>query len=492
MEFVTTIFWSLLSAIVMLEVLVLSFRWNFWRLRADAVEHAALTFADTLDERAQEKLVVNAALNLLGFVLFVWAVLAFFYLVISFTPKLAGIQDSLYLWSTSVACFAFALLRANWLKQLQQRHQQHKSATQPKFGYSRIARWLHWMALEIGLVRRASFELEKAIYLKNAALEPRLIDQPVYVMGLARSGTTVMLEILEKVGSFRSPTYRNMPFVLSPNFWRGLTRPLRLNAQLTARAHGDGIAISFDSPESFEEVFWRTSCQVHPGSALAYAPISQDTLADFAAYRQLSLLSALQNCPVQPQTPQSLRYLSKNNNNLIRIQQLSAQPGAHLVLVIRDPLATAWSLYRQHQRFAQIQADDVFVRAYMRWLGHHEFGLGHKPLATGTQHLHGFNPTQADYWLAYWLGTYQNLLQTFESLPPDHADRILWISHDRMCLDSEQELKRLFGFLNIGQTTDTFSNMLRPLDTFDLTEHFDHNLIKLTRDLYRYILQSTK
>jgi hypothetical protein len=184
-------------------------------------------------------------------------------------------------------------------------------------------------------------------------------------------------------------------FLAHANFWQGLTKHSRLNAKLAARAHGDGIAIGFDSPESFEEVFWRTACDIQAGPALAYAPISQDDLADFAAYRQLSLRSALQNTPAQPKsldtpqkphTPQSLRYLSKNNNNVMRIQQLSDQAGAHLVLIIRDPLATAWSLYRQHQRFVQIQADDEFVRAYMRWLGHHEFGQGHKPLAIGSQH----------------------------------------------------------------------------------------------------------
>ena len=492
MDFVITALCSVLSAIVMVEILALSFRLNFWRRRANAIEYAALIFADTADERIQEKLVLSAALNLLSLVLYVLAILAIFFLVISFIPEVAQIQDSLYLWSTSAACIAYAWLRATLLEQRQQRQLQQSSAAQFNAGYNRIARWLHWMALEIGLVRSASFELEKAIYLKKAARDPRIIDQPVYVMGLARSGTTVVLEILEKVGPFSSPTYRDMPFVLCPNFWQGLTRHSRLSAQFTARAHGDGIAIGFDSPESFEEIFWRTACQIKPGPALAYASNSKDTSADFAAYRQLSLLSALQNGRVHPQTAQSLRYLSKNNNNLMRIKQLSAQAGAHLVLMIRDPLATAWSLYRQHQRFVQIQAYDTYVRAYMRWLGHHEFGQGHKPLAIGTQHLHGFNPAQPDYWLAYWLGTYQNLWQTFKNLPPDHAERTIWVPYERMCQSSAKELSRLFSFFKIDQSTDEFTKMLRPLYVIDLSEHFDDNLVQRARELHWNILESIK
>ena len=62
--------WSVLSAVFFVEVLALSFRQNLWRRLADALEHAALTFADTPDDRAQEKLVIGAGLNLLGLVLY--------------------------------------------------------------------------------------------------------------------------------------------------------------------------------------------------------------------------------------------------------------------------------------------------------------------------------------------------------------------------------------------------------------------------------------
>jgi hypothetical protein len=490
-----------MSAVLLVEVLALSFRLNLWRWRADALEHAALTYADTPDERAQEKLVISAGLNLLGLVLYLWALLALFFMALSFIPDMAQIQDSIYLLFTSGIFIAYAWLRTTWLEQ---RKQPPNSVNPPKVRYTRIARWLHWMALEIDLVRSASFELEKTIFLKKAARDSRITDQPVYVIGLARSGTTVTLGILEKAGPFHSPTYRNMPFVLCPNFWQGLTKHSRLDAKLAARAHGDGIAIGFDSPESFEEVFWRTACETQDGPALAYAAISQDDLADFAAYRQLSLRAALQDSTGLPQnlralhtpqvspTPQSLRYLSKNNNNVMRFQLLSNQAGAHVVLIIRDPLATAWSLYRQHQLFVQIQVEVSFARAYMRWLGHHEFGQGHKPLAIGSALLQGLDPTHPDYWLAYWLGTYQDLWQTWKTLPPEQGNRILWLSHERMCQAPALELKRLFGFVNIDEPTAPFISMLRPVETLDLTDHFEHSLAQRARNLHRDILASTK
>ena len=265
-----------------------------------------------------------------------------------------------------------------------------------------------------------------------------------------------------------------------------------MNPQLTARAHGDGITIGFESPESFEEVFWRTTCKIQSGPTLKYAPTSQENLADFAAYRQLSLRAALQNGRGQPHTSQSVRYLSKNNNNVMRIQHLCDQAGAHLVLIIRDPLATAWSLYSQHQRIVRIQADDEFVRAYMRWLGHHEFGLGQKPLASGSALLQCLNPMQPDYWLAYWIGTYQNLWQTCQTLPPEQGNRILWMSHERMCQAPTKELRRLFEFVKIDQSTSSYISMLQPVETIDLTDHFELNLAQRARNLHHDILLPIK
>jgi hypothetical protein len=283
-----------------------------------------------------------------------------------------------------------------------------------------------------------------------------------------------------------------MPFVLCPNLWQWITNDYRLKATNAARAHEDGILVGFDSPESFEEVFWRSSCELLQSHAFAYSPTNQEILSEFTAYRKLNVMSGLATKSKSIQAQQKLRYLSKNNNNVMRMSELSEQPSANLVLIIRDPLATAWSLYRQHQRFVQIQIDDAFVRAYMRWLGHHEFGQGHKPLDIGTQHLYGFTPTQPDYWLAYWLGTYQNLWQTFEALPPDNAERILWMSHERTCKAPEQELNRLFGFLKIDHPTDEFIKMMRPVQPLELTAHFDHNLVQAALNLHRNILHFAK
>lgn len=251
--------------------------------------------------------------------------------------------------------------------------------------YGMMERWLHWLALEPAVVRHLAFELERQFALpQRAAPVPSSsnkfadpADGAVYVCGLARSGTTMLLRILDEIDTLRSLTYRDMPFVLAPNLWRQITRYAPQRSEPAERAHGDGIIVDFDSPEGFEEVFWRTfSRQIPDTGYLGADEPSPEALAAFADYRAFV---------ANPRTEQdsangiTRRYLSKNNNNLLRLRSLCADPTATVLLVYRNPVATARSLYRQHQRFCAAQAGSRFTRAYMGWLAHHEFGLDHRP-----------------------------------------------------------------------------------------------------------------
>ena len=83
----------------------------------------------------------------------------------------------------------------------------------------------------------------------------------VFIAGLARAGTTILMRSLYDTGLFRSLTYRDMPFVLMPITWSRFSSLLRAHKEEQVRAHGDRIKINFDSPEAFEEVFWMTFCK---------------------------------------------------------------------------------------------------------------------------------------------------------------------------------------------------------------------------------------
>jgi hypothetical protein len=105
--------------------------------------------------------------------------------------------------------------------------------------YSFGSRLLHQLALSSGFVAETALDIELSRYSKKCNFSH---DQPhVFVAGLARAGTTLLMRILYETGNFCSLTYRDMPFVLAPNTWYELTGTNRREMVARERAHGDGV-----------------------------------------------------------------------------------------------------------------------------------------------------------------------------------------------------------------------------------------------------------
>lgn len=266
--------------------------------------------------------------------------------------------------------------------------------------YSRLEKALHRLALGSDAVAEISFQIDQRI----AGGDPgRVADGAhVFVCGYARAGTTVLMRRLHETGAFRSLTYADMPFVLAPNLW-GRIRGGAGASPMEERAHGDGILVNASSPEGLEEVFWR----VFAGDAYLGADglrphePDPDLIRRFRAY-----VGALLG-------PGGQRYLSKNNNSILRLGALSrAFPKAAILVPFRAPLAHAGSLLAQHQRFTARHAGDRFSRDYMTWLGHHEFGADHRPflLSPGTPPPDPAGTGTLRYWLERWIDVYSWLL----------------------------------------------------------------------------------
>ena len=118
--------------------------------------------------------------------------------------------------------------------------------------YSWLEQKLHKFALSSQFMREVTFDFESNNIAPSS--EP---GEHVFITGLARSGTTILLNALYKSNIFASLSYADMPFVLAPNLWSKISLK-RGDTELNERAHGDGIKVSTDSPEAFEEVFWKT------------------------------------------------------------------------------------------------------------------------------------------------------------------------------------------------------------------------------------------
>jgi hypothetical protein len=300
--------------------------------------------------------------------------------------------------------------------------------------YGFLSRLLHKLALDYSFVAETLFDVAQM----QAGRSPRpAVDKPVFIAGLARSGTTALLTRIYETGAFRSLTYRDMPFVLMPSLGKKLSGSQTADTEKKERAHGDGILVNAESPEAFEEVFWRTFC----GSSyiredcLTPHSVDDDTLDKFRAFVG-SVLSAADD-------PRQTRYLSKNNNNLLRLPAIrKAFPDALIIVSFRDPVQQSISLMNQHRLFCERHESDPFSLKYMNWLAHHEFGLGHKPFRFGGEAPEAWGTGEINYWLSMWNRCYRHILESAD-------EHTYFLCLERLCEQTTDEVPRLFGWADI-------------------------------------------
>ena len=303
----------------------------------------------------------------------------------------------------------------------------------PEKNYSIGSRFLHQMVLGHPVVGEATFDIERLMY---ASKTPDTSEgNHVFVTGLARAGTTILMRKLYENGQFCSLTYRDMPFILAPNMWRAFTKFSRRKKVMQERAHGDGLKIDYDSPEALEEVFWRVFCGSDYIKHRCLVPMVADneTVEKFRSFIALIL-----------KDDNDKLYLSKNNNNILRLNSITkAFPNAVIVVPFREPMQQAYSLMNQHQRFVRIHSTDRFAKKYMTWLAHHEFGADHRPFVF-YESTDGCEDTDnLSYWLKLWVNTYSYIR---ENLP---AQAIV-LSYESLCDDTEFVWGRLTEKINLS------------------------------------------
>jgi len=324
------------------------------------------------------------------------------------------------------------------------------------------------MALQSTMMAEISFDAENSFVNKKGI---EFSDSPVFISGLARSGTTMLMRYLYETGQFRSLTYLDMPFVLMPNLWKKLSYK-KSATELKERAHQDGIMVSFESPEAFEEVFWRVFCgnKYIGKNRLELQRLDKSVLKKFREYIQNVILSA--------DDPKQSRYLSKNNNNILRLPYLfECFPKTKLVIPFRDPIQHALSLLSQHKHFSEVQSKDKFSLDYMNWLGHFEFGLNQKPFHFEDDHtftaMQKTDKMELDFWLLSWKNYYSYALK-------NAGNNSFFFSYEAFCTNPSVVLSNLFKGIGLEASSANLKPF-RPSDKnisgYDKDLHKDCMLI---------------
>lgn len=277
------------------------------------------------------------------------------------------------------------------------------------------------------------------------------VEKPIYVSGLARSGSTLILEILSRHQGVVSHQYKDFPPIYTPFWWNWLLKWMLIKkVEPTERAHRDGMMITPDSPEAMEEILWMTFFpSVH--NPMMTSVLDQNTShPDFETFyhdhiRKLLLVR------------KGSRYLAKGNYNLTRLEYiLKLFPNARFVIPIRHPITHIASLMKQHALFCQGESENPQALKHLQRIGHFEFGLDIRPINTGdnqqTQELMNLWQTKQDIqaWSRYWSQIYGYIADRLEANPNlQSASQI--IRFEDLCESPEKMLNALMEHTDLKE-----------------------------------------
>jgi hypothetical protein len=274
------------------------------------------------------------------------------------------------------------------------------------------------------------------------------VRKPVYVCGLARSGSTLLHEVLASCPGVTTYRVKDFPMVFTPYWWRQATAGLRPTAP-RERAHRDRIHITLDSPEALEEMLWMAffpRCHDPSVSGLLGAGDSHPTFETFYRDHVRKLLLA----------EGGTRYVAKANYHVARLGYLARLfPDARFLLPVRSPVSHIASLARQHRWFSRGQRTSRRARAYMRRSGHFEFGLDRRPMNLGDGEQVAAierawaNGEEVRGWARSWDMVYGHLARLLAS-DSRVRDAVRVVRFEALCADPADTLREVLAHCDLS------------------------------------------
>ncbi len=309
--------------------------------------------------------------------------------------------------------------------------------------YNFIQKLLHDFVFRKKFINKSLFEIEKILFLKEKKIEN---ERHVFITSLPRSGTTSILNFIYNTNEYASLTYNNMPFVLSPYLSKFF---LRKNIIEKDRIHNDGIKYNLNSPEAFDEIFFNNNQEFIKNELLNYL--------------KLILLSKDKS-----------KYLSKNNLNYKKINLISSiLPNSNFLIPIREPLQQSYSLFNQHLHFSELQKKNDFVRRYMNYLGHNEFGLNHK---SWNNSLNFNDLNNINYWLEQWVLFYQNIYDKYK-----YNNNCIFVVYEK--LTDLNYLKFLCKKITLNKFEDLNLKFFKNYNK-EINVNYDNNIYTSAKNIY--------
>lgn len=308
---------------------------------------------------------------------------------------------------------------------------------------------------------------------EGEALRRRAVDRPIYVAGLPRSGSTVLLEALAAHREVATHRYRDFPLLFTPIWWnRFLNRAPRDEGPPRERAHADRITVTAESPEALEEMLWMSFFpETHDPQQPSVLGPSTAAPAFERFYRDhLRKILLIRG---------GRRYAAKANYNIARLEYLlKLFPGARFIVPVRRPRAQIASLRKQHALLLEAARRHPQSVAYLDRIGHFEFGAHRRPIHFGdgpaverVQHLWSAGE-EVHGWARYWAMAYGHIAGRLRANTALRSATLI-VRYEDLCHDSAPQLRRVLEHCGLDgdepSLVERFANRLTPPTYYDPT-----------------------
>lgn len=297
------------------------------------------------------------------------------------------------------------------------------------------------------------------------------IKEPVFIGGMARSGSTILLEFLNDHPQTCSYQYSDYPYLHANFFWNTIKKLIPSQDKKVERAHKDGIFINAQSPEALDEIIWMSFFdELHSKDGASLNTLDKNTNnQDFEEFYKNSLLKLLA-------LRQSSRLAFKNNYYSARLPYLNKIfPDAKFIVPYRDPVEHVYSMLKQHKLICEAQKDDKRASNYMRRHGHFEFGMDFRPTNFGntqaTQEIiNEFeNGDFIKAFTLYWNETYQFIAKTLEN-HKNVQENTMVIAYDTLTRAPKETLQNIQEFTNLKDEAllEKWSSKIKKPDYYNI------------------------
>ncbi|MBL6785284.1 MAG: sulfotransferase [Rickettsiales bacterium] len=323
----------------------------------------------------------------------------------------------------------------------------------------------------------------------NNKVDHKTVFQPVYITGLARSGTTLMLENLAKIKGCTSHTYRDFPMIYTPYVWNKLLSicdKFAFKNKASERSHQDGMKVTPESPEALEEIIWESFFNnLHNESEISV--LSKNRVNEkFNAFYQRHIQKLLV-------VRSAKRYLAKANYNITRLEYLlDLNDSSKFIIMVRNPVMHIKSILRQDKIFSETHNQYPKTLKFMEMSGHYEFGINKKLINVDADDLKLIkqkfnNKDDISAWALYWNMMYKYVISLAESLP---RDNFMLCRYEDLCNNPRKTLDKIFDFTDLLPTKtqgQEIINSIKPLATkHDFTSKELALIKKITGNTARY------